>query len=168
MTSIHLKSILSTAFLSTTLSLTACGGGGGGDSATDLRQYVGTWSGACVKTGSGQSEGQVLEFRSNASTASELSGSKLIHTYGNASCSGSPKKTAWYYLTGALAGSRDTSSGKAAMVMVDLSDPNGGSSPAAYTELLLLKDGRLYLGNRATLQADGYPADIDPLLSLGQ
>ena len=166
MNSIHLKSILSTTCLVASLCLTGCGGGGGSD--TDLRQYVGTWSGACVKTGSGQSEGQVLEFRENASTASELSGSKVVHFYGNTSCSGTPRKTAWYYLTGSLAGTRDTSSGKAAMVMVQLSDPNGGGAAAAYAELLLLKDGRLYLGNRATLQSDGYPGDIDPSLSLGR
>ncbi|MDG5974179.1 hypothetical protein H010_02882 [Hydrogenophaga taeniospiralis CCUG 15921] len=161
MRSISSKHLLGAALVAALPFLAGCGGGGGGDDAsTDLRQYTGLWTGSCVKTGS-QSETQVLEFRSNASTASELSGSKAVNVYGNTSCSGSPKKVTWFNLTAPLAGTRETASGTAAMVMVQLSDANNPGALSSYTELLLLKDGRLYLGNRAALQADGYPADVD-------
>lgn len=167
MKSISKKHILGVALIAVMPFMTGCGGGGGGDDAAiDLRQYAGQWSGACVKTGSGQSEGQVLEFRSNASTASELSGSKAVNVYGNTTCSGTPKKVTWFNLTAPLAGTRETASGTAAMVMVQLSDANNPGALSSYTELLLLKDGRLYLGNRAALQADGYPADVNLSLSL--
>lgn len=144
--------------------LSACGGSDGGDAAgPSLTRYAGTWKSPCMTINNRVSGQTLLEIRGNATTDTNLSGLRIVRLFNNLHCAGAPANESYHLLSGAAGGARQTASGEASMVMFHLRSSNARdpAAPEPYGELMLLVDGRLYLGNRANIAGDGYPVDVD-------
>lgn len=141
--------------------LTACGGGGGGEAAPSLRQYAGLWKSPCFVINNSLSGQTVLRIKDGTASGNALRGSWESSLYPNTQCSGAASGTEWYYLDGTAKGTRETSAGLANKVEWGFSSPNVGTPPSPYGQLMVLKDGLLYLGDRSHIADDGYPSDVD-------
>ncbi|PKO26666.1 MAG: hypothetical protein CVU36_23540 [Betaproteobacteria bacterium HGW-Betaproteobacteria-9] len=140
--------------------LTACGGGDD-DSAPGLKQYVGLWKSPCVTTSNGASGQTWLEVKAGPTTDAKFGATRTAHVFNNRSCAGNPARSKFYYVDGSRTGAKESSAGLANKVEISLFDPNGQEAPSSYGELMVIRDGHLYLGDRGNMGGDGYPADVD-------
>jgi hypothetical protein len=144
--------------------LTACGGSSDGPTVPSLTQYAGLWKSPCMTLNNRQSAQTWLDVRANSTTDTRLNGMRISVAFTNPGCTGDGSSQRGYFVDGTSSGgTRSTPSGEANMVMLQFnaSNPNDEPAPDDYGDLMLIQDGRLYLGDRNQISPDGYPADLD-------